>query len=183
MITNKLLNRKPYCLSPGVIFFFPLGIGCVCVCVCVRMYVCAQLLSLVWPFVTPWTVAHQLLCPWDFQARMLEWASMPSSRGASRPGIKTTSPVAPALADRFFTTTYSGSSVSMGSASLTWSLLEFIIGAVDWIVPFCRKDFSIHGFWNHPGSWNPSPVDGRTTVPHSSKMKLRAVHGDLPQTW
>ena len=42
MITNKLLNRKPDCLSPGVIFFFfPLGIGCVCVCVCVCVHACS----------------------------------------------------------------------------------------------------------------------------------------------
>ena len=32
----------------------------VCVCVCVRVPSC------VWLFVTLWTVAHRLLCPWDF---------------------------------------------------------------------------------------------------------------------
>ena len=30
---------------------------------------CACMLSHVWLFVTPWTVAHQLLCPWDFSGK------------------------------------------------------------------------------------------------------------------
>ena len=42
---------------------------CVCVCVCVyKFYVCVCLLSCfshVQLFVTLWTVACQLLCPWD----------------------------------------------------------------------------------------------------------------------
>ena len=29
----------------------------------------AQSLSRVWLFATPWTVAHQLLCPWDFPGK------------------------------------------------------------------------------------------------------------------
>ena len=38
------------------------------------------------------------------QARILEWVAMPSSKGSSLPRIKPTSPVFPALAGRFFTT-------------------------------------------------------------------------------
>ena len=32
---------------------------------------------------TPWTVAHRLLCPWNLQARILEWVAVPFSRGSS----------------------------------------------------------------------------------------------------
>ena len=38
------------------------------------------------------------------QAAILEQAALPSSRGSSRPGDRTVSPAAPALAGRFFTT-------------------------------------------------------------------------------
>ena len=38
---------------------------------------CAQLLSHALLFVTPWAIALQLLCPWDFQARILEWVGYP----------------------------------------------------------------------------------------------------------
>ena len=30
---------------------------------------CVQLLSHVWLFATPWAIAHQLLCPWDFPGK------------------------------------------------------------------------------------------------------------------
>ena len=39
-----------------------------------------------------------------FQARILEWVAMPSSRGSSCPGDRTTSLTSPALAGGFFTT-------------------------------------------------------------------------------
>ena len=44
----------------------------VCVCVCVCMYAC--MLSHVRLFANSWTAACQLLCPWIYQARILEWA-------------------------------------------------------------------------------------------------------------
>ena len=43
----------------------------------------------------------RLLCPWDFQARVLEWVAIPFSRGPPNPGIE---PGSPTLAGRFFTT-------------------------------------------------------------------------------
>ena len=46
-------------------------------------------LSRVWLFVTPWTIAHQALLSMGFQARILEWVVMPSSRGSSRPRVWT----------------------------------------------------------------------------------------------
>lgn len=39
------------------------------------MTVCAQVLSCV-QFAAPWTVACWLLCPWDFQGRILEWVAI-----------------------------------------------------------------------------------------------------------
>ena len=44
--------------------------------------------------VTPWTAAHQAPLPTGIlQARILEWAAMPSSRGASHQEIEPGSPV------------------------------------------------------------------------------------------
>ena len=46
---------------------------------------CAVLLSYVWLFVTPWTVALQApLSMGILQAGILEWISMPFSRGSSQ---------------------------------------------------------------------------------------------------
>ena len=55
---------------------------------------------------TPWTVAHQVpLVHGIFQARILEWVAMPSSRGSSPPRDETqVSHTSPALAGGFFTT-------------------------------------------------------------------------------
>ena len=39
-----------------------------------------------------------------FQARILEWVAIPSPGDLPNPGIQPVSPVAPALADGFFTT-------------------------------------------------------------------------------
>ena len=47
---------------------------------------CTWLLSHVWLFATPWTIAHQApLSMGLLQARILEWVAMPSSRGSSQP--------------------------------------------------------------------------------------------------
>ena len=51
---------------------------------------CAQLLSCVQLFATPWTVAHQVpLSIGILQARILEWVVMLSSRGSSHPRDQT----------------------------------------------------------------------------------------------
>ena len=48
------------------------------------------LLSHVWLFATPWTVAHQALLSMEIlQARILEWVVMPSSRESSQPRNQT----------------------------------------------------------------------------------------------
>ena len=46
---------------------------------------CPHSLSRVRLFDIPWTVVLQLLCPWDFQARVLQWVAIFFSRGSSRP--------------------------------------------------------------------------------------------------
>ena len=55
--------------------------SCVCVCVCVCVYC---VLSRVWLFVTPWTVAHQASLSMGFlQTRILQWVAIPFTRGSS----------------------------------------------------------------------------------------------------
>ena len=66
------------------------------------MCVCAQSLSCVWLFVTPWTVAHQAPLSKRFP-RQEYWSGLPfpSSGELPDPGTELTSP---ALASEFFTT-------------------------------------------------------------------------------
>ena len=64
----------------------------------IHVGVCAQSLSHVWLFVTPWTVACQAPLSLGIlllQVRILEWVAMAFSRGSSQlpnPGIKPRSP-------------------------------------------------------------------------------------------
>ena len=54
---------------------------------------CAESLSRVRLFETPWTVARQApLSTGVLQARILEWVAMPSSRDLPNPGIEPRSP-------------------------------------------------------------------------------------------
>ena len=64
---------------------------CVCVCVCnLHNKLCHTcMLSHVQFYAIPWTGPASLLCPWDFQARTLEWVAMPFSRGSSQPSDRT----------------------------------------------------------------------------------------------
>ena len=55
-----------------------------------RYVPCSSVLSYVLLFSTPWTVACQAsLSIGIFQARILEWVAMPSSRGSSQPRDQT----------------------------------------------------------------------------------------------
>ena len=60
------------------------------------------LVSHVQLFTTPWTVAHQALCPWGF-SRQEYWSGLPfpSPGDLPKPGIE---PASPAVAGGFFTT-------------------------------------------------------------------------------
>ena len=59
---------------------------------------CAYLLSYVWQFATPWTVAHQALLFLGL-SRLKYWSGLPfpSLGDLPDPGIKSTSPVSPVL--------------------------------------------------------------------------------------
>jgi len=62
---------------------------------------CAESLSHVWLFATPWTVAHQApLSIGILQASTLEWVAFPFSRGSSQPRDQTQ---VSHMADGFFT--------------------------------------------------------------------------------
>ena len=65
---------------------------------------CAQPLSSVWLFVTPYTVAPVSSVHVITPARILEGVALPPPGDLPDPGIEAVSPEAPALADRFFTT-------------------------------------------------------------------------------
>ena len=70
---------------------------------CQARDVCTQSLNPSWLFVAPWAVPTKL-CPWDSQARILEWVDISYFRGSSDPGIIPTSLASPALAGGFSTT-------------------------------------------------------------------------------
>ena len=55
-------------------------------------------------FVTLWTVPTRFLCPWDSQARILEWIAMPPPGDLPDPGIESASLTSPVLAGGFFST-------------------------------------------------------------------------------
>ena len=65
-------------------------------CVCIHIYsICSVSHSVVSDNMIPWTVAHQAPLSTGFlRARILEWITIPFSRGSSGPGIK---PQFPAL--------------------------------------------------------------------------------------
>ena len=71
----------------------------------VHAYMRACVFSCIQLFVTLWTVAHQALLSMGFP-RQVYWSGLPflPPGNLPDPGIKTTSPVTPALAGRFFTT-------------------------------------------------------------------------------
>ena len=58
------------------------------------LYACMHMLSHVQNFETPWTVAYQApLSTGIFQARVLEWVAISSSRGSSQPRDQSNPPL------------------------------------------------------------------------------------------
>ena len=76
---------------------------------------CVCVLSRVWLFATPWTVAHQAPLSMEF-SRQEYWSGLPFPplRDLPNPDIKLASPVAPGLAGGFFTTAPPGKSSTCG---------------------------------------------------------------------
>ena len=97
------------------------------------VYTCC-VLSRVWLFVTPWTVARQAPLLEISQARILEWVAVSSSQGSSWPGIE---PMFPALAGRFFTTEPPGKPLKHGNVHLSFSSVQLLsrvrLFATPWI--------------------------------------------------
>ena len=80
----------------------------VCVCVCVCM--CVQALSRfshVQLFVTLWTVARRLLCPWNSSGKNGSRLPCPPPGDLPDPGIEPMFLTSPVLTGRFFTTSMS----------------------------------------------------------------------------
>ena len=67
-----------------------------------RVNACMLSCSAVSDSAVPRTVAHQALCSRTPQARVLQWAVMPSSRGSSLPRGQRLLPRSPATAGGFF---------------------------------------------------------------------------------
>ena len=82
-------------------------------------HACAQSLSCIWLFATPWSIQPtRLLCPWHFSGKNLSGLPLPSPENRPNSGIEPASPTYPALAGRFFTTEPPGKS---------WILEEFLL--------------------------------------------------------
>ena len=66
---------------------------------------CAKSLSVIWLFVTPWTVAHQAPLSMEF-SRQKYWSGLPylPPEDLPNPGIQPTFLLSPELAVGFFTT-------------------------------------------------------------------------------
>ena len=89
LVSDDIDESLFYFLSPD----FSLSMLCVCV------------LSHVWLFEAPWTVAHQAPLPMEFSEQKY-WSGVPFPilGDLPAPGIKPVSLVSPALVGRFFTT-------------------------------------------------------------------------------
>ena len=66
----------------------------------------------------------KLLCPWNFQARILKWVAFPTPVDLPHPGTEPASPASSALVGRFFTPEPPGKPVLV-IASIICNLLLF----------------------------------------------------------
>ena len=76
---------------------------------------CAQWLSCLRLFETPWTVAHQATLSMGF-SRQEYWSGLPCPppRDLPNPGTEPTPPASPALVGRFFTTSTTWEVLALG---------------------------------------------------------------------
>ena len=105
-----------------------------CVCVCVFIYVCAPVLSCVWFFAIPWTVAHQSVHG-IFQARIL-WSGLPFPTPGNLP------------AGRFFTTASPEKPLHVFMVLNHYVVLYFYSGQCDKVSLMCtvaHAAMAVHG--------------------------------------
>ena len=96
--------------------------SCVCMCMCVCV------LSRVWLFATPWTIACQVPLFMEF-SRQVYWSELPfpSPGDVPDPGIKPVSPAYPALtADSFPLGQMASQISSLCSLFCSWELISYI---------------------------------------------------------
>ena len=79
--------------------------------------------------VTPWTIAHQVLCPWNSLDRILKWVAMPFSRGSFQPRDQT---LVSCIAGGFFT---------------IWTIREALSRKNNFLIKYLSKyfGFGVHG--------------------------------------
>ena len=110
---------------------------------------CVQLLSHIWLFVTPWTIAHQtLLVHGIFQARILEWVAISFSRGSSRSRDQTCISCISCIAGRFFTTEPPRKPPRRHQFSLVQSLSCFWLFVTPWTAARQARKHNNH-WWLH----------------------------------
>ena len=136
-------------------------------------YVRAQLLSCVWLFETPWTVAHQNPQPMGFSKQ--EYCSglpFPPPGDLLNPGIEPMSPASPALSDRFLTTEPPGKPIRLWHCSKKQTKIhlnecgqipiKLFIRTLQWKshLIFTWHEISFFWFLNHFQMWKLLLVQG-----------------------
>ena len=130
-----------------------------------NVYVCAQLLSHVWLFATPWTVALQTPLSMEF-SRLEHWGGLPFPLPGDLPdqGIETASP---ALAGGFFTTEPPGTPKDINTLFII-KLFRYILFDYSVLLKSTRQSHPGHHSLLHPAFphtqlffwlkyWNPPP--------------------------
>ena len=139
-------------------------------------FVCACMLnhfSHVWIFMTPWTAAHQAPLFMGF-SRQEYWSGLlcPPPRDLPDPGIKLPSLFSPALARRFFTTSFSTDSKNFHEI---WICLLGILWETDVTLHFAES-YYLHILHSILKQHTARPLSGPIsafphTHPHSHKGK------------
>ena len=109
------------------------------------------MLGFIWLSCDPWTVAHQTPVHGISQARILEWVTIPFSRGLSQLRIEPTSPT---LAGGFFATELPGKPI-----------FKCIVTLNTWTVLCSHHRYPSAEILIFP-NWNSIPI--RALIPHSS---------------
>ena len=120
------------------------------------VYVCV--LSHVWPFATPWTVAHQAPLSIKFPRQEYGYGlPFPTPGNILNPGIKSVSPASLALAGRFFTTgppgkllqpNYQCSSLTEWKSNCSKALAHYLTFSdyYSWSLNSANLNYTVHFF-------------------------------------